>query len=67
MTYEQLISNKEQMEAHWRDFLKEWNDTIEPALLEEHPDMPPVDVRNYRDGAWRSYVIDALIIANELD
>ena len=55
MTFVQIISNREQMEAYWRDFEKDWPIEWLPILLEAEPEIA-FDQRELSKRKWRWFV-----------
>lgn len=54
LTFDQFLSNEEQIEAHFEVYKKIWNDTICEAIVEDlWPDVTDEDMLIYREeGFW---------------
>lgn len=58
MTFEQFQSNAEQMEAHHRDFIVFWDNTILPIFFEHYPNATEADVARMKQNSFEIYVND---------
>ena len=58
MTFENFVSNKEQVEAHFHAYAKVWNDGCAAALVSRFPGITLVELLELRGVGFEYYLTD---------